>query len=132
MTSVLKAREFDAGAIRDQFPILKTEVNGKPLVYLDSAASSQKPQIVLDALHSAYAETYANVHRGLHYLSEASTDAYEAVRGKVARLINAGDESEVVFTSGATMSLNLIAQSYGNTHLQADDEVLITVAEHHA
>lgn len=132
MTSAFKVQEFDAGAIRDQFPILETKINGKPLVYLDSAASSQKPQIVLDALHSAYAETYANVHRGLHYLSEASTDAYEAVRGKVARLINAQDESEVVFTSGATMSLNLIAHSYGNTYLQADDEVLITVAEHHA
>ena len=132
MTSAFKVQEFDAGAIRDQFPILETKINGKPLVYLDSAASSQKPQIVLDALHSAYAETYANVHRGLHYLSEASTDAYEAVRGKVARLINAEDESEVVFTSGATMSLNLIAHSYGNTYLQADDEVLITVAEHHA
>ena len=132
MTSAFKVQEFDAGAIRDQFPILETKINGKPLVYLDSAASSQKPKIVLDALHSAYAETYANVHRGLHYLSEVSTDAYEAVRGKVARLINAQDESEVVFTSGATMSLNLIAHSYGNTYLQADDEVLITVAEHHA
>ena len=124
--------EFNAEAIRDQFPILKTEIHGKKLVYLDSAASAQKPQMVLDALHSAYSETYANVHRGLHYLSEASTDAYEAVRGKVAKFIHATDEKEVVFTSGATMSLNLIAHSYGNTHLKAGDEVLITVAEHHA
>jgi cysteine desulfurase/selenocysteine lyase len=107
-------------------------VHGKPLVYLDSAASAQKPQCVLDALSSAYSETYANVHRGLHYLSEASTDAYEAVRGKVASLINATDPAEVVFTSGATMSLNLIAHAYGNTYLSEGDEVLITVAEHHA
>ena len=124
--------EFNAEAIRNQFPILKTEIHGKKLVYLDSAASAQKPQMVLDALHSAYGETYANVHRGLHYLSEASTDAYEAVRGKVAKFIHATNEKEVVFTSGATMSLNLIAHSYGNTHLKAGDEVLITVAEHHA
>ena len=124
--------EFNAEAIRDQFPILKTEIHGKKLVYLDSAASAQKPQMVLDSLHSAYSETYANVHRGLHYLSEASTDAYEAVRGKVAKFIHATDEKEVVFTSGATMSLNLIAHSYGNTYLKAGDEVLITVAEHHA
>ena len=124
--------EFNAEAIRDQFPILKTEIHGKKLVYLDSAASAQKPQMVLDALHSAYSETYANVHRGLHYLSEASTDAYESVRGKVAKFIHAADEKEVVFTSGATMSLNLIAHSYGNRYLKAGDEVLITVAEHHA
>ena len=124
--------EFNAEAIREQFPILKTEIHGKNLVYLDSAASAQKPQMVLDSLHSAYSETYANVHRGLHYLSEASTDAYEAVRGKVAKFIHATDEKEVVFTSGATMSLNLIAHSYGNAYLKAGDEVLITVAEHHA
>lgn len=123
---------FDADAIRREFPILSTKVHGKPLVYLDSAASAQKPQCVLDALSSAYSETYANVHRGLHYLSEASTDAYEAVRGKVASLINATDPAEVVFTSGATMSLNLIAHVYGNTYLSEGDEVLITVAEHHA
>ena len=123
---------FDADAIRREFPILSTKVHGTPLVYLDSAASAQKPQCVLDALSSAYSETYANVHRGLHYLSEASTDAYEAVRGKVASLINATDPAEVVFTSGATMSLNLIAHAYGNTYLSEGDEVLITVAEHHA
>ena len=123
---------FDADAIRREFPILSTKVHGKALVYLDSAASAQKPQCVLDALSSAYSETYANVHRGLHYLSEASTDAYEAVRGKVASLINATDPAEVVFTSGATMSLNLIAHAYGNTYLSEGDEVLITVAEHHA
>ena len=122
----------DFAALRDDFPILKQEVNGKPLCYLDSAASSQKPQVVLDALASAYAETYANVHRGLHYLSEASTDAYEAVRQKVAGLINAPSSNEVIFTSGATMSLNLIAQCWGSANLQDGDEILISIAEHHA
>ena len=122
----------DFAALRDDFPILTQEVNGKPLCYLDSAASSQKPQVVLDALASAYAETYANVHRGLHYLSEASTDAYEAVRQKVAGLINAPSPDEVIFTSGATMSLNLIAHCWGGANLQEGDEILISIAEHHA
>ena len=122
----------DFAALRDDFPILKQEVNGKPLCYLDSAASSQKPQMVLDALTKAYAETYANVHRGLHHLSEASTDAYEAVRQKVAGLINAPSSDEVIFTSGATMSLNLIAHCWGSANLQDGDEILISIAEHHA
>ncbi len=123
---------FDSMVIKNSFPVLQQTVHGKPLVYLDSAASAQKPQQVLDALHSAYAKTYSNVHRGLHYLSEASTDAYEAVRGKVARLINAAQETEIVFTSGATMGLNMIAHIYGDSYLAADDEILITVADHHA
>ena len=122
----------DFAALRHDFPILKQQVNGKPLCYLDSAASSQKPQIVLDALQSAYGETYANVHRGLHYLSEASTDAYEAVRQKVAGLINAPSHEEVIFTSGATMSLNLIAQCWGGQNLTEGDEIVISIAEHHA
>ena len=122
----------DIATIRDEFPILQRTVNGKPLVYLDSAASSQKPQCVLDAIQNAYGQSYSNVHRGLHTLSEEATDAYEALRGKVATLINAPSQDEVIITSGATMSLNLIAQSWGRAHLQAGDEVLITVAEHHA
>ena len=122
----------DFDAVRADFPILQQPVHGKRLAYLDSAASAQKPQAVLDALHDAYAVTYANVHRGLHYLSEASTDAYEAVRQKVAGLINAPSSSEVIFTSGATMSLNLIAQSWAGSFLQEGDEILITIAEHHA
>ncbi len=123
---------FDSESIRAEFPILQQKIHGKPLIYLDSAASAQKPQMVLDAIHKAYAETYSNVHRGLHFLSEASTDAYEGVRGKVARLINAQHDSEVVFTSGATMSLNMIAHLYGNRFLHEGDEVLISVADHHA
>ena len=122
----------DFAAIRDEFPILQRIVNGKPLVYLDSAASSQKPQTVLDAMQNAYGHSYSNVHRGLHTLSEEATDAYEALRSKVAQLIHAPSQNEVIITSGATMSLNLIAQSWGRANLQAGDEVLITVAEHHA
>ena len=122
----------DFDAVRADFPILQQPVHGKRLAYFDSAASAQKPQAVLDALHNAYASTYANVHRGLHYLSEASTDAYEAVRQKVAGLINAPSSSEVIFTSGATMSLNLIAHSWAGNFLQEGDEILITIAEHHA
>ena len=122
----------DFDAVRADFPILQQPVHGKRLAYLDSAASAQKPQAVLDALQNAYASTYANVHRGLHYLSEASTDAYEAVRQKVAGLINAPSSSEVIFTSGATMSLNLIAHSWAGNFLQEGDEILITIAEHHA
>lgn len=123
-------KSFDE--IRQQFPILNQEVHGQPLAYLDSAASSQKPQSVLNAIEAAYSETYANVHRGLHYLSEASTDAYESTRAKVAGLINAPSPDEVIFTSGATMSLNLIAQSWGGANLIEGDEILISVADHHA
>ena len=115
-----------------RFPILSRTVHGKPLVYLDSAASAQKPQQVMDALLAAYTETYANVHRGLHFLSEASTDAYEAVRGKVAHFIGAASGDEVVLTAGATMSINMIAQCWALPRLRAGDEILISIAEHHA
>ena len=126
-----KKPAFDVQAIRSEFPILEQKIHDKPLVYLDSAASAQKPKAVLDSLHTAYAETYANVHRGLRMLSELSTDKYEAVRHKAAGFLGA-DVNEIIFTSGATMSLNLLAHCYGDEFLQADDEVLITVAEHHA
>jgi cysteine desulfurase/selenocysteine lyase len=122
----------DFNKIRADFPILSRTVHGKPLVYLDSAASAQKPQQVLDALLVAYTETYANVHRGLHFLSEASTDAYEAVRSKVASFIGAASGDEIILTAGATMSLNLIAQCWALPRLKAGDEILISIAEHHA
>ena len=112
MVSACQTAELDIDKIRADFPILSRQVNGKPLVYLDSAASAQKPNQVIEALVSAYQNTYSNVHRGLHFLSEASTDAYEAVRGKVAGFIGAASEDEIVLTAGATMSLNLIAQSW--------------------
>ena len=123
---------YDVEAIRADFPILSREIHGKPLVYLDSAASAQKPRQVMDALVSAYTDTYSNVHRGLHFLSEASTDAYEAVRGKVAKFIGAAHGDEIVLTSGATMALNLIAHSWAEPRLQPGDEILISIAEHHA
>lgn len=123
---------FDSEAIRADFPILSREIHGKPLVYLDSAASAQKPQQVIDALMSAYTDTYSNVHRGLHFLSEASTDAYEAVRQKIAGFIGAPSSDEIVLSAGATMSLNMIAHSWALPRLQAGDEILISIAEHHA
>ena len=132
MASARQIAELDIDKIRADFPILSRQVNGKPLVYLDSAASAQKPNQVIEALVSAYQDTYSNVHRGLHFLSEASTDAYEAVRGKVAGFIGAASGDEIVLTAGATMSLNLIAQSWAAPRLQAGDEILISIAEHHA
>ena len=124
--------ELNSKQIRAKFPFLSREVNAKPIIYLDSAASSQKPQQVLDKLLRTYSHGYANIHRGLHTLSEEATDAYEKVRSKIARFINAADKDEVIFTSGATMSLNLIANCYGLQKLKSGDEILITVAEHHA
>ena len=123
---------YDVEAIRADFPILSREVHGKPLVYLDSAASAQKPRQVMDALMLAYTDTYSNVHRGLHFLSEASTDAYEAVRGSVGSFIGAASGDEIVFTSGATLALNLMARCWAEPRLQPGDEILISIAEHHA
>ncbi len=123
---------FNSKQIRTKFPFLSREINQKPIIYLDSAASSQKPQQVLDKLLSTYSHGYANIHRGLHTLSEEATDAYEEVRLKIAQFINASSKDEVIFTSGATMSINLIANSYGLDKLKSGDEILITVAEHHA
>ncbi|MDA9882712.1 aminotransferase class V-fold PLP-dependent enzyme, partial [bacterium] len=123
---------YDIEKIRSDFPILSRKIHGKPLVYLDSAASAQKPKVVIDALVSAYCDTYSNVHRGLHFLSEASTDAYEAVRGKVAHFIGAKSGDEIVLTAGATMALNMIAQCWALPRLNSGDEILISIADHHA
>ena len=124
--------QFDAEAVRAQFPILQRPMNGKPLVYLDSGASAQKPQSVIDAITSAYTETYANVHRGAYYLSETSTSLYEAARETVQRFINAGDVAEVVFTKGATEAINLVAATWGRANLSAGDEIVLTGLEHHS
>ena len=123
---------FDVEAVRKDFPILSREVYGKPLVYLDSAASAQKPQQVLDAMDRTYKENYANVHRGIHFLSQSCTDDFEAARSKVARFVNAGGDDEIVFTSGATEAINLVAQSYGRAFLKAGDEVVLSQMEHHS
>ncbi len=123
---------FDIASIRADFPILSREVNGKPLVYLDNGASSQKPQVVIDAVTQAYAHEYANVHRGLHYLSNLATDKYEAVRGVVARFLNASAESEIVLNSGTTEGINAVAYGWAMENLTAGDEIILSVMEHHA
>ncbi|MBO9431389.1 cysteine desulfurase [Sulfitobacter sp. R18_1] len=123
---------FDVEAVRAQFPILGREVNGKPLVYLDNGASAQKPQVVIDAITQAYASEYSNVHRGLHYLSNLATDKYESVRGTVARFLNAGSEDEIVLNTGATMGINTVAYGWAMPRMQAGDEIVLSVMEHHA
>jgi cysteine desulfurase/selenocysteine lyase len=123
---------FDVTAIRKEFPILSRQVNGKPLVYLDNGASAQKPQVVIDAVTQAYSMEYANVHRGLHYLSNLATDKYEAVRGIIARFLNAPSEDEIVFTSGTTEAINLISYGWAAPRFQPGDEVVLSIMEHHA
>lgn len=123
---------FDVDAIRREFPILAREVNGKPLVYLDNGASAQKPQVVIDAITQAYSSEYANVHRGLHYLSNLATEKYEAVRGKIARFLNAGSENEIVMNSGTTEGINMVAYGWAMPNFQPGDEIVLSVMEHHA
>lgn len=123
---------YDVSAIRAQFPILAREVNGKPLTYLDSGASAQKPQVVIDAITRAYSEEYSNVHRGLHFLSNLATDKYENVRGIVKTFLNAPHEDDIIFTSGTTEAINLIAYSWAMPRLQAGDEIILSILEHHA
>ncbi|WP_238710194.1 cysteine desulfurase [Oceanipulchritudo coccoides] len=122
----------ELSALREQFPILQQEVNGKPLVYLDNAATSQKPKAVIERLKRYYLEDNANIHRGVHALSQRATDDYEASRAKVASFIGAKDPGEIVFTRGATESINLVASSLAQSTLQAGDTVLVTEMEHHA
>ena len=123
---------FDVERVRQEFPILTEMPYGKPLVYLDSAATSHKPQAVIDAISGFYSSDNANVHRGVHYLSERATDAYEAARVKVQGFLNAASASEIIFTRGTTEAINLVAQTYARTHLGEGDEVLITAMEHHS
>lgn len=117
---------------RFHFPLLRREVNGKPLVYLDNAATSQKPQVVIDALTRYYAEENSNIHRGVHYLSEKATQAYEAAREKVRRFINARSVQEIIYVRGTTEAINLVASSFGRKHIREGDEVLISAMEHHS
>jgi len=123
---------FDVSAVRENFPILAQQVHGKPLVYLDSAATSQKPKCVIDAITRFYLMDNANIHRGVHELSERSTLAYEAARGKVRGFLNAANTQEIIFVRGATEGINLVAQTYGRTHVGAGDEIVISALEHHA
>jgi cysteine desulfurase/selenocysteine lyase len=123
---------LDVERIRQDFPILKERVHGKPLVYLDNAASTQKPQAVIDALHEYYETCNANVHRGVHHLSERATEQYEEARRKVQRFLNAREAREIIFVRGTTEAINLVAGSFGRKHVRAEDEVLITAMEHHS
>jgi cysteine desulfurase/selenocysteine lyase len=134
MTSAAPARVrgFDLAAVRRDFPILGTTVHGKPLVYLDNAASAQKPRAVIDAERALYEEYYSNIHRGVHQLSVRSTEAYEGARAKVQRFLGARESREIVFTRGTTEAVNLVAQTLGRTRVREGDEVLITGLEHHS
>jgi cysteine desulfurase/selenocysteine lyase len=123
---------LDVERVRKDFPILQQEVHGKPLVYLDSAATSQKPRAVLEALDRYYEQDNANVHRGVHRLSERATQSYEAAREKVQRFVNAAHAHEIVFVRGTTEAINLVAQTFGRTRLRAGDEIVVTVMEHHS
>jgi cysteine desulfurase/selenocysteine lyase len=126
------ATSLDVTAIRKDFPILAQQVHGKPLVYLDNAATSQKPKCVIEALTRFYQMDNANIHRGVHQLSERSTQSYEAARGKVQRFLNEANTREIVFVRGATEGINLVAQTYGRTHVGAGDEIVISAMEHHS
>lgn len=132
MSAVLQTEMFDTAEIRKDFPILASEVHGRKLVFLDSAASAQKPRAVIDAMVHAMEHQYANVHRGLHWMSERTSDAYEEVRDKVAGLINAASREEIVFTRNGTESINLIAYTFGRTSLQPGDAIVVSEMEHHA
>ncbi|UFS66390.1 cysteine desulfurase [Paracoccus denitrificans] len=123
---------FDVEKVRADFPILSRQVNGRPLVYLDNGASAQKPRVVIDAITRAYEAEYANVHRGLHFLSNLATENYERVRAIIARFLNTPRENEVIFTSGATEGINLVSYGWAAPRLQAGDEIVLSVLEHHA
>ena len=123
---------LDVARIREDFPILKQQVHGKPLVYFDNAATSQKPQVVIDTLNRYYATENANIHRGIHFLSELATAEYEETRNKVKRFLNASESREIVFVRGTTEGINLVAQSYGRRFFKEGDEVVISAMEHHS
>ncbi|QDZ03284.1 cysteine desulfurase [Nitratireductor mangrovi] len=132
MDQKVETASYDVEAIRRDFPILAREVYGKPLVYLDNGASAQKPRAVLNAVAQAYGNEYANVHRGLHFLSNAATDAYEKSRETVRRFINAASVDEIVFTKNATEAINTIAYGWGMPHIGEGDEIVLSVMEHHS
>ncbi|MBA3649727.1 MAG: cysteine desulfurase [Chitinophagales bacterium] len=134
MSQVLQHTEsaLDIDSIRSQFPILKRQVNGVPLIYLDNAATSQKPQSVIDAITNYYSELNANIHRGVHTLSQQATDAYEQSRQTIAAFINAEQHHEIIFTRGTTESINLVSNCFGKRFIQPGDEVIITEMEHHS
>jgi cysteine desulfurase/selenocysteine lyase len=130
--TLTKSLRGDLASIRNDFPILREKAYGKSLVYFDNAATSQKPQVVIDALVDYYSHYNANVHRGVHFLSQKASDAFDSVRIKAANFINASSENEIIFTRGTTEGINLVAATYGRQNVKAGDEVLITAMEHHS
>ena len=132
LEQALATPAFDVERLRADFPILHQEVNGKPLVYLDNGASTQKPQAVIDAVSRFYAHDYANIHRGVHTLSERASAAFEGARDRVQRFLNAADRREIVFTRGTTEAINLVAQSFGGQRIGAGDEIILSGMEHHS
>src|SRR4249920_2730899 len=123
---------YDVGRIREDFPILGMQVYGKPLVYLDNAASAQKPKAVLDRIQQAYTSEYANVHRGLHYLANAATEGYEGARERVRAFLGAKRLEEIIFTRNATEAINLVAYTFGRERIKAGDEIVLSIMEHHS
>ena len=123
---------WDVSKIRSDFPILSRTVNDQPLVYLDNGASSQKPRVVIDAIEKAYSQEYANVHRGLHFLSNLATDKYETVRGIVAKFLGVDDEDEIILNSGTTEGINMVAYGWAMNTMQPGDEIVLSIMEHHA
>ncbi len=123
---------YDVYKIREDFPILKTKVRNKPLVYFDNAATTQKPQQVIDTLNKYYTSMNSNIHRGVHYLSNVATDAFEDARIKVKDFINAASEKEIIFTRGTTESINLVSNSFGRSNIKEGDEIIISNMEHHS
>src|SRR3954453_13806363 len=132
MDMTAKAASYDLATVRAEFPALSMQIYGKPLVYLDNGASAQKPRAVIDRMVHAYEHEYANVHRGLHYLANAATEAFEDAREKVRAFLNAGSADEIVFTRSATEAINIVAASFGQAHLNAGDEVVLSIMEHHS
>ena len=126
------SKELDVQAIRAEFPVLEREVKGHPLVYFDNAATSQKPQIVIDALTNYYSGYNANIHRGIHTLAEEATAAFESTRDTVREFINAESREQIIFTRGTTEGINLVASTWGRKNIQAGDEIIISAMEHHS
>jgi len=131
-TAAAAAPAFDPAKVREDFPILSRTVHGKPLAYLDNSATTQRPNAVIDAISNYYRTCNANVHRGVHQLSEEATDAYEGARQKVARFLNADATESIVFTRNTTESVNLVAHAWARRHVRSGDEILLTVMEHHS
>ncbi|MEA2488772.1 MAG: cysteine desulfurase / selenocysteine lyase, partial [Acidobacteriota bacterium] len=132
MSTVLERVTYDVDKVRADFPILARSARGRRLVYLDNAATTQKPRQVIDRIVRYYSEENSNVHRGVHYLSELSTIEFENARGTVQRFLNAKDVKEIIFTRGTTEAINLVAQSWGRTNIRVGDEIIISALEHHS